>query len=160
VAILRNHALTRRRRPAVPIPHLTARIQLLAAAMAAEALGLLMAEAVELLMAVAARHMVAEVAVHTAIVKISVFHKGPPRTNEAGLFFPLAGGSKSQPTTLSSLACLISSSSPGVSKFDKAFGPQAKFSSEDVIVGITQMGPNPLRPAPKESGLEKRHTTQ
>jgi hypothetical protein len=31
--------------------------------------------------------MVVEVAVHTAIVKISAFHKGPPLRNEAGLFF-------------------------------------------------------------------------
>jgi hypothetical protein len=56
--------------------------------MAEEQVEVLMAAAaaVEVLMAVAARHMVVEVAVHTAIVKISAFHNGPPLSNEAGLF--------------------------------------------------------------------------
>jgi hypothetical protein len=34
----------------------------------------------------AERHMVVEAAVHTAIVKISAFHKGPPFTQRGGPF--------------------------------------------------------------------------
>jgi len=48
-------------------------------------------------MAVAARHMVVEVAVHTAIVKISAFHNGPPLPNEAGLFFLSPADLKASP---------------------------------------------------------------
>jgi hypothetical protein len=66
--------------------------------MAEEQAGVLMAEAaVEVLMAVVARHMVVEVAVHTAIVKISAFHKGPPLRNEAGLFFLSPADRKASP---------------------------------------------------------------
>jgi hypothetical protein len=55
--------------------------------MAEEQAGVLMAEAaVEVL-----------VAVHTAIVKISAFHKGPPLRNEAGLFFLSPADRKTSP---------------------------------------------------------------
>jgi hypothetical protein len=47
--------------------------------MAAEAVGVLMA-------AVAARHMVVEVAVHTAIVKISAFQERPAPPQRGGPF--------------------------------------------------------------------------
>jgi hypothetical protein len=88
VAILNNHALTRRRRLAVPIPRPTVLIQLLAAAMAAEAeRHTVVAEAERhTVVEVAERHMVVEAAVHTAIVKISAFHKGPPFTQRGGPF--------------------------------------------------------------------------
>jgi hypothetical protein len=113
-AILRNRALTPRRRLAVPIPLPTARIPLLAAVTAAEAGGLLMAAVAEHHMEVAERHMVVEVAVRTAIVKINALHKGPSLTNEAGLLLssPQADP-KASGTTLCSFACLTSSSSPG-----------------------------------------------
>jgi hypothetical protein len=88
VAILNNHALTRRRRLAVPIPRPTVLIQLLAAAMAAEAERHTVVEVAErhTVVEVAERHMVVEAAVHTAIVKISAFHKGPPFTQRGGPF--------------------------------------------------------------------------
>ena len=56
--------------------------------MAAEAVGVLMAVvAVGVLMAaVAARHIVGEVAVHTAIVKISAFHERPAPHQRGGPF--------------------------------------------------------------------------
>ena len=81
-------------------------------------------------------------AVPTVIDKISESEEGPAPHQRGGplFFFGLPRGSKNQPTTLSSSACLMSGSSPGVSKFDKAFGGKSEFSPEDVIVCITAWG--------------------
>lgn len=89
-AILRNRALTRRRRLAELIPLPTVLIPLLAAAMALEAVGLLVAAVAERRVEAAEaaeRHMVVEAAVRTPIARIRAFQKGkgPPVTNEAGL---------------------------------------------------------------------------
>jgi hypothetical protein len=79
--------------------------------MAAEAAGFLTAEAEAVALPVAVE------AVPTVIDKISASQEGPPLTNEAGLFlFSSPRGSKSQPTTLSSFACSMSSSGPDVSR--------------------------------------------
>jgi hypothetical protein len=88
--------------PAVPIPRPAAPTLLPAAATAgaAEVVGLLTAEAV------VERHMVVEEAARTAIAKINLFRKGPPRSDEAGLFLSCPPSqSKSQGTTLFALAC-------------------------------------------------------
>lgn len=78
----RRHVLIRRRHLAVLTLRPRALTQPLAAVMAAEVVvGPLMAEA-----AVVEHHMVAEAAEVIRIVNINTFRKGPPRSDEAGLF--------------------------------------------------------------------------
>ena len=126
--ILRQAGLTLRRAGRIPRPA--------AVTAAGEAL-IQAAEAAALMRAAAVvqRRTVEEEAGDARIGSLSGFREGPPFPNEAGL--SLCGStlpSSSLGTTLLPRPCSMSSSSPGVSKFDKASRPSSGCRPEDVIV--------------------------